>query len=221
MATKTTKRLQEICTKAAAANHWPLAAAAQAVLGDESSLDHQINFVGAMHEVGSLRNRLEPFWQLWRNDPTAWATRCVERLASADRDYWAVAALLGMDILQVWPVFKKAGYNILSLRAIPPVVKALTHYGVFSIPKYSGDLWAPVFEIGWDAKNGEITDSGRWRAISFDTLTKKDGSFIGKGSGSNFIRAALPHGSWRVESADFVLVKEAVIPVEKTLLNNA
>jgi hypothetical protein len=221
MATKTTKRLEELHTKAVENGHWPLAAAAQAVQANESNLDYQINVIGAIHEVGQLRNRLEPFWQLWRTDSTAWASRCVERLRSSDRDYWAVAALLGIDIRQVWPVFKKAGYSIMSVRACPPLVKALTHFAVLSFAKDSSDLWAPVFELGWDAKSGEITDAARWRAIMLDTLTSKDGSYVGKGSGSNFVRAALPHGSWRVVSADFDLVEEAVLPIEKTILRKA
>ena len=145
----------------------------------------------------------------------------MERLRSSDRDYWAVASLLGMDITEVWPVFKKAGYNVMSVRACPPLVSPLTHFAVLSLAKGDSNIWAPVLEIGWDAKSGQITDAARWRAVMFDALANTGASFVGKGNGSNFIRAALPHGSWRVVSAAFDLVEEAVIPIEKTILKKA
>src|SRR5689334_16911564 len=107
MATKVTKKLQEAHTKAIAAGHWALAAACGGALADESSLDHQINVVGAMHEVGQLRNRIAPFWQSWRVDEVAWTGRCVERLTGSDYDFWAIAALLGADVRRIWSVFTK------------------------------------------------------------------------------------------------------------------
>jgi hypothetical protein len=147
----------------------------------------------------------------------------VERLRSSDYDYWAVAALLGMDIRKAWPVFKTAGYVVKSVRAVPPLVSPLTHYLTLALTKEGGskDLWAPAIELGWDAKTGGITDAARWRAILFDKMSKSGASVVGKGSGSNFLRAALPHGSWRVASMDFELVAEAVIPIEKTILKKA
>jgi hypothetical protein len=222
MTNKNNKRLEDLHKKAVADGHWPLASASHAALANGSSLDLQINVVGSIHECGMLRNRLEPFWQLWRKDDVAWTSRCVERLRSSDRDYWAVASLLGMNIRQVWPVLKKAGYVIKSVRACPPLVTPLTHFITVSLTKTaSEDLWAPVFELGWEAKSGEIIDSARWRAIIFDELKKKGASIIGKADGTNFLRAALPHGSWRVVSAEFELVEEAVIPIEKTVLKKA
>lgn len=224
MAIKTTKRLEELQKKAAADGHWPLAAAARIALGDEGTLDHQLNVVGAIHEVGQLRNRLEPFWQCWRTDPAAWSGRCLERLRKADHDYWGLAALLGMDIRSVWPMLKQAGYSIMSIRACSELNRANTHFAVFSITNNSPGLdriWAPVLELGWDLKSGEILDVARFRAILFDTLEKADGSFIGKGNGTNFLRAALPQGAWRVVSAPFELIKEALIPISSTLLKRA
>jgi len=189
---------------------------------EESNLDHQLNVVGAMHEMGQLRNRFEPFWQAWRTDTAVWSNRCVERLRNADRDYWALAALLGTDIRSVWPVLKKAGYTVMSVRSCPELNRANTHFAVFSLSKDGSDrVWAPVLEFGWDAKTGEIVDAARFRAILFDSLEKVGGNLIGKGSGSHFMRAALPHGSLRVVSADFELIKEAVIAIEKTVLKRA
>ncbi len=222
MGTKITKRLEELHKKAITDGHWQLAAASHAALMDEANPDHQLNVVGAIHEVGQLRNRMEPFWQAWRTSPDAWAGRCVERLRSADRDYWALAALLAMDIRPVWAVLKKAGYKIMSVRSGADL-SAHIHFATFSLSKDRGssDIWSPVLELGWDAKRGEIVDAARFRAVLFDSLEKAGASFIGKGSGSNFMRAALPHGSWRVVSAEFELIKEAVIPIEKTLLKRA
>src|SRR5689334_16457566 len=68
MTNKTTKRLEDIRAKAVTEGHWPLAAAVHQALTDEANLDFQINVVGALHETGSLRHRIEPFWQLWRKD---------------------------------------------------------------------------------------------------------------------------------------------------------
>jgi hypothetical protein len=174
-----------------------------------------------MHETGSLRNALEPFWKLWRKDGSAWTARCVERLQSSDRDYWAIAALLGIDIREVWPVFKTAGYRVKSVRAVPPLVSPLTHFLTLAKAGSSDDLWAPAVELGWDAKSGVITDAARWRAILFDEISRTGASATGKGSGTNFLRAALPHGSWRLANMEFELVAEAVIPIEKTVLKKA
>lgn len=219
MPSKDTKRLADLHTKATADGQWPLAAAAHAILADESNLDLQINVVGALHEAGSLRNRIEPFWKMWRTDAAAWAARCVERQRKGDRDYWSVAALLGLDIRAVWPVCKKAGYRIMSVRAVPPLTNPLTHYLTLAVSH--DDVWCPAIELGWEAKTGVLLDAARWRAIIFDEMSKKGASVIGKGTGSHFLRAALPYGSWRVESMDFELVPEAVIPIEKTVLKKA
>jgi len=220
MPTKDTKRLETLRTKSIAEGQWPVAAAACAALADESNLDHQINVVGALHESGALRNRIDPFWKAWRTDPAPWTARCVERMRKdGDRDYWAVAALLGLDIRAVWPVCKKAGYRLMSVRAVPPLTNLLTHYASLAIDH--DDVWCPAIELGWEAKSGVIVDAARWRAIIFDEMSKKNGSVVGKGTGSYFLRAALPQGSWRVENMDFELVPEAVIPIEKTLLKKA
>jgi hypothetical protein len=223
MAAKPNPRLAELLRKANVDGRWSLAAAVHQALGEESNLDYQINVVGALHETGSLRNVLEPFWKLWRKDDSAWTARCVERLRSSDRDYWAVAALLGIDIRKALPVFKSAGYVIQSVRAVPPMVSPLTHFLTLALAKAgtSQDLWAPAVELGWDAKSGVITDAARWRAILFDEISKTGASATGKGSGTNFLRAVLPHGSWRLANMDFELAPEAVIPIEKTILKKA
>jgi hypothetical protein len=225
---KPNKRLQDLQTSAAQQNHWPLATAAAAALVDESNLDNQINVVGAMHESGMLRNQLAPFWKDWRKSEPAWVARCLERLARGDRDYWALAALLGISIKQAGPIFKQAGYQVTSVRSCDSFGKSKTHIAVLTKPSRSavglgddddgGAIWAPVLEIGWDSKSGEVIEAGRWRAIIVEKIEKVGSSTVGEGHGTHFMRAVLPHGSWRVENAAFEIAKEALVPIEKTLL---
>src|SRR5262245_28949565 len=130
MPTKPNKRLQDLQSKAAKDGRWPLAAAAAASLADESSLDNQINVVGAMHESGMLRNQIAPFWQTWRKSEGAWTARCLERLQRGDRDYWALASLLGVNIKAAGPILKQAGYQASSVRSCAGFDKAPTHVAV-------------------------------------------------------------------------------------------
>jgi hypothetical protein len=225
---KPNKRLQDLQAKAAQENHWALAAAAAMALADESNIDNQINVIGAMHESGMLRNQLAALWQTWRKSEATWSTRCLERLAHGDRDYWALAGLLGMSIKQAGPVFKKAGYLITSVRSCTEFDRAKTHIAVLTKPSLAisgvdddddgSAIWAPVLEIGWDSKSGEVVEAGRWRAIIIEKLEKVGGSLLGQGKGTYFMRAVLPHGCWRVENADFEVAREALVPIEKTLI---
>jgi hypothetical protein len=223
MATKPNKRLKDLESKARLEGRWPLVAAASMALADESNLDHQINVIGAMHESGRLPNQLLPFWQAWRTDEPAWAARCLERLDKGDRDYWALAALLGMDIKKTRSTFKSAGYTVTSVRSCARFDKAATHIAVLT--KLTGGnagtgegsrIWAPVLEIGWDSKTGEIVDTGRWRAIIVEKLEKANNGLLGEGDGTYFLRAVLPHGAWRVENAKFEIAREALVAVDST-----
>src|SRR5436190_7230063 len=126
MPTKPNKRLQDLQSKSAQDGRWPVAAAAAVALADETSLDNQINVVGALHESGMLRNQVAPFWQAWRKSEPAWAARCLERLAHGDRDYWALAALLGISIKQTHSTFNQAGYQVTSVRSCPQFGKPAT-----------------------------------------------------------------------------------------------
>lgn len=218
------KRLQEIQAKARADGHWALVCAMESALKDGADLDNQINVIGAMHEVGSLRNRIAPLWKEWRKDEAAWAKRCIERLGNGDHDYWAVAALLGLPIKNLDAVVRKAGYVLVSTRYAAMFDKPDTHIAVYS-RKPDTDMsiddsicLAPIIEIGWDSKSGEVIDSARWRAVILDNAKKKDGNWLGSGSGSYYLRAGLPYGCWRMQSADFTLVSEAAISRKKTLI---
>ena len=224
MPTKPNKRLQDLQSKSAQDGRWPVAAAAAVALADEASLDNQINVVGALHESGMLRNQVAPFWQAWRKSEPAWAARCLERLARGDRDYWALAALLGISIKQTHSTFNQAGYQVTSVRSCPAFGKPATQIAVLTRPSQptpgggvGNQVWAPVLEIGGDLQSGEVVDVGRWRAIIIEKFEKVGGSMLGEGQGTYFMRAVLPHGSWRVESAKFEIARESVVSLEKTL----
>jgi len=224
MPTKPNKRLQELQSKAVQGGDWPLATAAGVALLDASNLDNQINVVGAMHESGRLRNQLAPFWQAWRKDERGWAARCLERLERGDRDYWALAALLGVSIKQTNSIFKKAGYQVASVRSCSQFDKPNTHIAVLTKASQpspgsavGNQVWAPVLEIGWDSQSGEVVESGRWRAIIIEKIEKVNGHLLGEGHGTYFMRAVLPHGSWRVENAKFDAARDSLVPPEATL----
>ena len=144
---------------------------------------------------------------------------------AGDRDYWALAGLLGLSIKAAGPILKKAGYKASSVQSCTGFDKAPTHIAVLTQPDASSAglddesrVWAPVLEIGWDSKSGAVVDAGRWRAIILEKQEKVDNGLIGQGHGTYIMRAVLPHGSWRVENAEFTVAREALIPVEKTLL---
>lgn len=60
-----------------------------------------------------------------------------------------------------------------------------------------------------------MLDAARLRAVHFDKLKRIDGNVVGKRSGSNFMRAELPYGSWRMVSSDFELEAESLLPAAK------
>lgn len=222
MAAKIAQRLEDLHSKARAAGQWQLAAAAHLAMSDETNLDLRINVVGAMHEVGLLRNRIAPFWEAWRTEANIWVKRCLERLQKSDHDYWAVAALLGLDIRQLNPVFLTAGYSLFSLWFAQRFDKPQVHVAVYApanaAPMMGRTTLAPAFEIGWDSKSGEVVDSARWRAIIFEEGQKVGDSHTGKGFGSYCYRAVLPHGAWRGVDQSYELSAAVIIPITGTLL---
>jgi hypothetical protein len=191
------------------------------VLAEPLSLDCQINLLGAMHEVWLLKNSFAPFWKAWRSgaDAARWARRCVERLASSDHDYWALAALLGLGIEQVREVLEPSGYALESLRWAQARDDAKVHIATFRREDGGDDrLWSGVLELGWDSKSGILTDVARWRAVMFDELSREGGNALGRGHGTLFLRAVLPYGTCRSETGPFELRREWAVPVEKSLL---
>ena len=213
------KQLDQLIRKAQAKGQWALVAAATHALANDT-VDAHINVLGAMHEVGLLKNSIAPFAKLWRADLPSFLSACVSRLgADHDMDYWALAALLGVHVTDIAPVLTQAGYALQCLTLIPAFKDPAMHLATLAPrgnPAMPNTL-APVLEIAWHAKSGEVLDVGRWRAV---ILTARNGvapQLSGTGSGSHFMRARLPHGSWRLAGDTFTRQADALLPIGKTL----
>jgi hypothetical protein len=213
----TARSIEAIAARGAAAGHWVVVATAEAVSRDETSLDRRLNLVGALHEVGALRNRLTPLWKVWRSDPGPWSARALERLVAGDHDYWAVASLLGLDIRDVRAQFEPTGFRVQAVRTAAAGGGSL-HVASLCAGGWDSQLWTGVVELGWTARSGEIVDVARWRAVHFRELSRSDDNATGTGSGMQFLRAALPHGSWRAVTAPFDLPAASAIARARTLL---
>jgi hypothetical protein len=214
-------RLRTLHTKATEKGQWPLACALAAALGDDSSLDDRINVIGAMHESALLRNSPQPFWAAWRSDSDAspWAYRCVERLLTSDHDYWAVAGLLGLPLAVIRSSVAHFHFRLLSIRFAQSFKENDRHIAIFS-PNRTDRVISPVLEVGWDSVTAEVVEMSRWRAVLLQEHTIQRGNLIGHGSGSYFLRANLPYGSWRLVETEFSLLAEWSVPQEQTLLSD-
>ena len=205
-----TSRLSKLEKAASESGAFALAAAAAVAKNDPDNLDHQLDVIGALHEVGKLRNSMEPYWREWRKNERPWVDRALARLVAGDRDYWALASLLGCSSAVCVEAAASLGLGLQCIRFyerldLPPV-----HVAVLARP--SGDrIWAPVLEIGCDSESQEVVDVARFRAVFWDRLERIDHGPVGKGSGSNFMRAVLPHGSWRMVTADFGLEADGLL----------
>ena len=210
MVTGVASRLKRLSMSARAAGAFSLAAAAAAAECDAEDLDNQINLVGALHEVGKLRNSLEPFWREWRADEQRWINRALSRLRNGDHDYWALASLLGCTSTGCIAGVTELGLSVRSRRFYQRYDLPDVHVAVVSGP-HSERVWAPVLEIGYDSASGEVVDVARFRAVAWDRLDESGGNAVGHGSGSYFSRAVLPHGSWRMVNAAFDLTTDALL----------
>ena len=216
------KKLSQLAAKATEKGHWALAAAATQALSSTTMDDH-INVLGAMHEVGLLKNSFAPFTKAWREaDNTAFVAACVQRLITGDADYWALAALLGLHISDVVPVFKKVGFELLATYRIAAFKDPELH--VAALARHNAvmpETLAPLIELGWNAKTGELYDVNRWRAVILERIEGDAPQLTGQGFGSYFMRAKLPHGCWRILDDSFELKAELAVPKEQTLLPSA
>jgi hypothetical protein len=211
-------RLRTLQAKAVEKGQWPLACALEKALSDDCNVDHRINVIGAMHEVGLLRNSLQPLWTTWRfsADGPAWARRCLERLLSSDHDYWAVAGLLGLSLSVLKTALSHSSVRLLSIRLAHSYKANDRHIAVLGV-NHSDRVISPVLEVGWDTVTAEVVDMARWRAVVLERQEIQGANLIGHGSGSYFLRANLPYGSWRIVDDTFCLGAESSIPHEKTL----
>ena len=209
--------LEKARAKAVDNGHWALAAALHSLQSTPNDIDARINVVGAMHEVGLLRNSLEPYWRRWRGTATdldLWVARCLDRIRGNDRDYWAIAALLNIQIDALVTPLRQRGYNLLSVRFADTFEHGRLHIATIA-GLATGNAVAPVLELGWDESQA-VVDAARWRAVILVEREDVDGSIIGQGSGSFLYRATLPYGCWRLHHHDYVVKREWVVPAVGT-----
>ena len=209
MPQKIIQRLVKLRQTARQKQQFVVDSAAAQLIEQPHCLDGRINLVGALHEVGSLRNTLTPYWRELRVDEAAWAQRCIARLVGNDHDYWALAALLACPAGLVLAQARLQGFQVVAVRAyerydLPPV-----HVASMAVDK--GDLLAPLLELGWDMEKEELVDCVRARAVLLHSREIVGGSLVGEGTMSYFCRATLPHGSWRSVSLPFVISADEVV----------
>jgi hypothetical protein len=217
MPDQVTSKLRALAKKASGAGLYALSAAADQALAAPDDLDRRINVVGAMHEVGLLRNSLDPLWAALRTDERAWSRRCLLRLQDKDHDYWAVAALLGCGALGVLKDAVAAGFSAWSLRYCERYDQPRMHVASLS-RRVEGSVRAPVLELGWDTQSNELVDCSRYRAVLMESTRVVKGSVVGTGSYSYGLTAKLPYGSWRVHEGEIRLEPEWGVPMGDSLL---
>jgi hypothetical protein len=190
-------------------NQWPLAAAAYHALNEPESLDCAINLVGAMHEVGLLANSKASVLRAWTHEQEAWAERCFERLlvSNNDADFWALAALLGMNIGQIVPVIKMAKLNLVAMTEADSFKQGQLHHatlvGQISNTGGAHPSWVRVLEIAWAVKGKEVVSASRWRAITLEEGGAAPFGRWGRGHGTHHLTACAPFGCWRTPNDTF------------------
>ncbi|MGJ7566288.1 hypothetical protein ACSFBM_20740 [Variovorax sp. GB1R11] len=210
-------KLRKLAAESADKGHWALAAAATRASTSDTVDDH-INVLGAMHEVGLLKNSLAPFAKVWRADTAAFAAACVARLDKGDADYWALAALLGLNVADVAPVLVGAGFELLAVTRVPAFKDPELHVATLARRQAASPevLTSPI-DLGWNAKTGELLDVSRWRAIVLEECAGVAPQLSGSGFGSYYMRAKLPFGCWRLLHDKFSLDADAAVPPDATL----
>jgi hypothetical protein len=214
-------KLKALQKKSAEKGHWQVATTAQVLLTAEDSLDAQINLIGSMHEVGLLSNSLDPYWKLWRatdENEANWINRCLQRLHSADADYWALAGLLSVRVEALKNSLSTHQYKLLSVRFANSYKDGQWQIGTFYL-NYNPNLEqsrviAPVLELGWS--EGLIVEASRWRAVVLNEQKALPDGLAAQGSGSYFMRAKLPYGCWRIHDEPLELKEEWLVPLKDT-----
>lgn len=210
-------KLSKLAAESADKGRWALAAAATRASTSDTVDDH-INVLGAMHEVGLLKNSMAPFARIWRADTAAFAAACVARLDKGDADYWALAALLGLHVADVAPVLVGAGFELLAVTRVPAFKDPELHVATLARRQaVSPEVLTAPTDLGWSAKTGELLDVSRWRAIVLEECTGVAPQLSGSGFGSYYMRAKLPFGCWRLLHDKFSLDADAAVPPDATL----
>ncbi|MGJ7574594.1 hypothetical protein ACSFBX_28955 [Variovorax sp. RB2P76] len=210
-------KLSKLAAESADKGRWALAAAATRASTSDTVDDH-INVLGAMHEVGLLKNSFAPFAKVWRADTAAFAAACVARLDKGDADYWALAALLGLNVADVAPVLVGAGFELLAVTRVPAFKDSELHVATLARRQAASPevLTSPI-DLGWNAKTGELLDVSRWRAVVLEECTGVAPQLSGSGFGSYYMRAKLPFGCWRLLHDKFSLDADAAVAADATL----
>ncbi|MGJ7557644.1 hypothetical protein ACSFBI_26945 [Variovorax sp. RB3P1] len=210
-------KLSKLAAESADKGRWALAAAATRASTSDTVDDH-INVLGAMHEVGLLKNSFAPFAKVWRADTAAFAAACVARLDKGDADYWALAALLGLNVADVAPVLVGAGFELLAVTRVPAFKDPELHVATLARRQAASPevLTSPI-DLGWNAKTGELLDVSRWRAVVLEECTGVAPQLSGSGFGSYYMRAKLPFGCWRLLHDKFSLDADAAVAADATL----
>ena len=145
-----------------------------------------------------------------------WIGRCLDRLASADADYWALAGLLGVRLQPLRECLAARRYKLLNVRFAESHKDGRWQIGTFCL-KYNPEISrtiSPVLELGWS--EGALSEAGRWRAVILDEQRQLPDGLVGRGSGSYFMRAKLPYGCWRVHHDTLEFKDEWLIPLRDT-----
>ena len=145
-----------------------------------------------------------------------WIGRCLDRLASADADYWALAGLLGVRLQPLRECLATRRYKLLNVRFAESHKDGRWQIGTFCLnynPEISRTI-LPVLELGWS--EGALSEAGRWRAVILDEQRQLPDGLVGRGSGSYFMRAKLPYGCWRVHHDTLEFKDEWLIPLRDT-----
>ncbi len=211
MASQLLQKLTRLGGAAMSKGHFAVAAAADHLSRALDDVDRQIDLVGALHEVGSLKNTLRPYWTEFLAHEPPWIERCVARLRGSAHAYWAVAALLGSPAARVVAAATGAGLWVFAVRQYerwdePPVRVASL------CAKREEQLLSPLLEVGWDTVTEQVVDVARARAVWLRESAEVSGSLVGEGSAHCFLRATLPHGSWRSVELPFAIARETVVP---------
>lgn len=216
MADQLASKLSKLRQSARQKGHHVVDAAAAVLLEAPHALDARINLIGALHEVGALRNVLKPYWVEFRADEAAWARRCIERLVDHDHDAWALAALLGLPAETTVTQARALGFKALAVRRherwdLPDAhVVSMAIHGVAA----SERVLTPLLELGFDSQSGELVDCVRARAVMLDHIEKiASGALTGTGTMHYFCRACLPHGAWRSVALPFDISAQALVTV--------
>ncbi|KPX35311.1 MULTISPECIES: hypothetical protein [Pseudomonas syringae group] len=214
MAKDITQKVKTLIISAKAKGHFVVEATAARLLDDPTSLDYQINLIGALHEVQALRNVLKPYWQMLRVDEEGWALQCLSRLLAYDHDGWALAALLGLSHDVAVSSAKKLGLQVITMRRSDQWDQSPLHIASMTLPVKPGceKMLTPLLELGWNSKTDELVDCVRARAVLLAEQSTHEGSLIGKGKISYFCRASLPYGVWRSLSSSFEINREEILP---------